>query len=39
MPNTLAARELWQSIIRLYGDNQELAPLVAQAQRQLDERK
>ena len=37
--NTLAARELWQSIIRLYGDNQELAPLVAQAQQQLDERK
>lgn len=37
--NTLAARELCQSIVRLYGDNQELAPLVEQAQQRLEERK
>ncbi|MFN8856775.1 MAG: serine/threonine-protein kinase [Planctomycetaceae bacterium] len=37
--NTLAARELWQSIVRLYGDNQELAPLVEQAQQHIDEKK
>jgi serine/threonine protein kinase len=37
--NTLAARDLWQSIIRLYGDNQELGPLVEQAQQRLGDRK
>ena len=37
--NTLAAREVWQSLVRLYGDNQELAPLVEQAQLRLAERK
>lgn len=36
--NTLAAREVWQSIVRLYGDNQELQPLVAKAQAQLEDK-
>jgi len=36
--NVLAAREAWQSIVALYGDNQELRPLVRQARARLQNR-
>lgn len=35
---TVPAREIWQSIVRLYGENQELRPLVNAARARLEDR-